>query len=100
RAESEAIHGLLTFSPENGIRLRTDGSLTDDEKPPLEFGFKPFPSGKEIPFIAGFTKFGEHIYLLDCFVAGIQLNLPGLQVHVYKAESLLISSHDVSWDAP
>lgn len=98
KAESEAVHGLLSFSPENGIRLETDGSLTDDENSPLESGFKPLPSGKEIPFIAGFTKQGERIYLLDCYVAGMQLNFPGLQVHVYKAETLLISSHNLSWD--
>lgn len=100
KAESEQVHGTLNFSPDNGIRLETDGPLTDDEKPPLEPGFKLFPSGKEIPFIAGFTRYGEHIYLLDCLIAGKQLNFPGLAVHVYKAETLLISSHNLSWDTP
>lgn len=87
-ASNERLAGSLTFSPEEGAKLKLMGSFTF----PGESRF--FGSEMQhIPFIYGFTMDGKGIVLQDCQTAGPTLHLPGIPFDQFLVTTFFVHDH-------
>jgi hypothetical protein len=78
-----AVPGSVSFSPNDGVSLKLNGSLT----PEL---FRP---DNRPPIILGDTSDGKRITLVSCLVSGASISAPGYAVERYRAQMMLIGCH-------
>lgn len=78
----ERVSGEVTFSEQDGIRLRLIGSLSSTRD--------LLTSRVQLPLVHRFTTAGEHVTLADAINRGSQLTSPGIAVQTLSAQTLFL----------
>ncbi len=81
--------GILRFKPGEGLRLKLFGTL----RPKSLRTFGGAPSSRQEPRILGISESGKRMTLVDSFVAGGGMSIPGYEHEEYHAQVLYRGAH-------
>lgn len=92
----DTVAGILTYTPNDSIRLELIGQLKFNIS-----ALEEFINREEENVIYGFSSDAKEISLLNCFPSGGSLNFScKFPIQRYKCQHLIIGAHITSLDAP
>lgn len=92
----DVVAGILTYTPNDSIKLELIGQLH-----PQTSAVEEFINRKEENVIYGFSSDAKEISLLNCFPSGGSLNFScKFPIQRYDCQHLIIGTHITSLDTP